>query len=201
VPELNDSAENHESVIYDFDPNNLPAEFLQAIGLTIATASQTEHVMRDFIGALLTIDNADTLALCTHLSAPLKDDIIRALAELKAPRASEVDAIDDMMDRIRDAMAKRNSIAHNAFAQHPKDGAILAMKETARGSLQVDLAPITAGELRAVAKEIYDAGMALQEFMMTRGLGPRFRTEPLREPLNRKQKARRKRQTDFGDRY
>ena len=38
------------AIIYDFDPNNLPDEYLNAIGLVMASASQTDSIMRDFLG-------------------------------------------------------------------------------------------------------------------------------------------------------
>jgi len=189
------------TIIYDFDPNNLPDEYLKAIGLVVASASQTDSIMRDFIGALLKIDNAETIALGAHMSVPLKDDIIRSLTELNAPTASEVDEIDDLLDEIREAFVKRNAFAHNAFARHPGTGEILVMSEKARGSLEVELAPISVDEIRKVASRVYEAGMNLMEFMASRGIGPSFREGPLREPLKRKKKAREQRRDKFGHRY
>ena len=82
-------AQDRTFVIYDFNPNNLPAEFLLAVGLVITCASQTEEIMPEFMGALLRADNVETIALGVHMSAPMQDDIIRAVAELNAPSASE----------------------------------------------------------------------------------------------------------------
>ena len=189
------------SIIYDFDPNNLPKEYLEAIGLVIACASQTDVVMRDFVGALLKIDNAETVALGTHMSVPMKDDIIRSLTELNAPSASEVDEIDDLLDEIRDAFVMRNAIAHNGFAIHPESGEVLVMSEKARGSLQVELSPITVDQIRLGASRIYDAGMNLMTFMASRGIGPSFRETPIREALKRKKKARAERRDRYGARY
>ncbi len=188
-------------VIYDFDPNNLPADYLAAIGLVIASASQTDHVLRDFIGSYLGIDLAETIALGAHMSTPMKDDIIRALIELNAPHASEVDELDDVLDRIKEATARRNAVAHNAFARHPETGQIFSMRERARGSLQVDFTPIDAAELNEIANEVYAAGMALQEFMTVRGISPREREKPIHEALNRKNKAREERREKYGEKY
>lgn len=196
------SAEISEKfVVYDFDPNNLPVEYLAAIGLVISCASQTEHIVRDFIGARLGIDNAETIALGAHMSMPMKNDIVRSLVELNAPHASEVDEVDDILDRIQEAMSRRNAVAHNDFAIHPDTGEIFSMREKARGSLQVELKPIPLNELQEIAGEVYQAGMALQNYMMTRRMGPRFREGPIREPLNRKKAERVKRREQLGDRY
>ena len=196
-----DATDAEEHVVYDFNPNSLPDDYLKAIGLVITSGSQTDHIMRDFIGCLLGIDNAETIALGAHMSMPMKDDIIRAIIELNAPSASEVDVLDDILDTIRDAMALRNAIAHNAFAIHPATKEIYSMREKARGSLQVDFTEIKVDEVFAVADSVYKAGMALQDFMISRHMGPIFRKKPLREPLNRKKKARADRREKYGEKY
>lgn len=188
-------------IIYDFDPNNLPPEYLAAIGLVVASASQTDQVMRDFIGSYLGVDIAESLALGAHMSTPMKDDIIRALVELNAPSACDVDDLDDILDRVREATARRNAVVHNAFAVHPETGQVFSLRERARGSLQVDMTPIKVSELNSIAAEVYAAGMALMDYMIARGIGPRERDRPLREPLNRGRKARQARRDEHGAKY
>ena len=179
-----------ELVVYDFDPRNLPPEYLQAIGLVVAASAQTESTMQDFIGALLGIDNIDTLAVTTHMAAPLKDHVARTLAELKAPHLKDLDEIDDLLDAVNGAIEKRNIVAHNAFAIHPETKEIFSHRLKARGSLQLDFRPIAVEEIKDTAAQVYDAGMNLMNFMMTKGLGSNFRTTPLREPITRSKKAR-----------
>lgn len=183
---------SEREVVYDFDPRNLPAEYLQAIGLVAAASSQTESIMSDFIGALLGIDNVDVLAFATHMANPLKDHIARALIELKTNKSAIVDTVDDLLDTIRDAFDKRNTLVHNPLIQHP-DGKILSYRLKARGSLQLELTPISVEEIQENATLIYESGVALLQFMLVLGLEPRQRTAPLMEPLNRKTKARAKR--------
>lgn len=182
-----------EFIEYDFDPNNLPDEYLRAIGLTIACASQTESILQNFIGGVLKIDLIETRALTAHMSMPLKDDIARALAELSAPNMVELDAIDDVLDRVWDAMQKRNALAHNALIRHPDTGQVLSWREQARGSFRGTLTPISAKEIENDAALVYQAGMDLQEFMMRRGIAPHDRNAPLRAPLKRSKEARAKR--------
>jgi hypothetical protein len=183
--------------IFDFDPRNAPADVLQAIGLVAMAAAQTESVMQHLIGSLLGIDNIQTLALTAHMAAPLKDHVSR---ELDAPNLTELDKLDTLLDNVETAFAKRNAVVHNSLAMHP-NGTVLSLRETARGSLQVKLTPLSVSELREDAAFIYEAGMALQRFMIARGLSPVERTRPVRAPPNRKQKARESRRTlGVGDR-
>jgi hypothetical protein len=187
--------------IFDFDPSNLPDEYLKAIGLIVVSATETEAVMRDFIGALLGIDNIASLAICTPMPFRLKDDIIRTLNELKAPSDSELDKLDDILDRIAEAIQSRNAIAHSSFPIHPETRQVHRFKEKARGRLSADWVEVSPEELHSIAKEIHEAGLALQSFMAERELGPHHREEPLRKPISRKKKARETRRAKFGERY
>ena len=180
-------------VIYDFNPRNLPDDYLRAVGLVAMASAQTENVLSDFIGAVIGSDNIETMALTTHMSFPLKDNIIRSLIELNAATAEVVDNLDDILDSIGEAITKRNAIIHNPLIRHPETGEILSHRMKSRGSLQLALKPITVEEIQEDATLIYKAGMALQSFMMLYGLSPRTRKAQLREPLDRSKKARAKR--------
>ncbi|MEO5707597.1 MAG: hypothetical protein ABIT10_10600 [Alteraurantiacibacter sp.] len=188
-------------VIYDFDPFHLPPEYLQAVGLVVAASSQTESVMRELIGALLNIDNVEAIALCAHMTAPLKDHVARTLIELNAPGASEVDELDDLLDAVEGALTKRNTVVHNSFLIDPGTQQVMSWREKARGSLQTALVPVTVEEIQQDAALINKAGLDVIEFMMRHGLGPRFRKGPLREVLDRKKKARAERRARFGAKY
>jgi hypothetical protein len=181
------------AVIYDFDPNNLPPDYLQAIGLVAMAAAQTESLIGDFIGTLLGIDGIETLALTTHMNGPLKDHVVRALAELNAVSIEIIDQIDDLMDAIGDAMSRRNIIVHNPLIIHPDTGEILSHRLKARGSLQLELRPISVEEIKQDAGLIYEVGMDLVAFMMFYNLAPKNRPLPPRMPFDRSKKARAKR--------
>lgn len=186
-------------VIYDFDPRNLPAEYLSAIGLMVAASAQTEGTVRDVVGALLGIDNADTPALTTHINAPTLDHIVRALVELHAPSADDVDALDDLMDEIAEAWKLRNIVVHNPLCVHPETKEVLSFRLKARGSLRLELVPVKAEDITAGALRVHDAGLRLMTYMMERGIGPRPREQPLRETLDRSKKARTARRAGNGD--
>lgn len=178
------------AIVYDFDPRNAPPEFLRAIGLVAAASAQTEHILQDLIGALLNIDNVQSVALAAHMSFPLKESVIRTLAELEAPDIPEVDAIDELLDAVKAALDKRNIIVHNALAMHPTNGEVYSYREKARGSLQAELKIITVEEIEKDATAIYEVGMDIMRFMMSRGIGARTRTTPTREPIKRGKGAR-----------
>jgi hypothetical protein len=178
------------SVIYDFDPNNLPAEFLQAIGLVTAASAQTESIVQKFIGGLLGIDEIETIALTTHMSAPQKDQVARALIELNGTSAAIVDHVDDLLDAIADAAERRNVLVHNSFARHPETGEVFSIRFKARGSLQVSLQPIDIEQIKKDAAFIYKVGIDLMRFIAAFDVRPADRTRTIHAPLDRRKKAR-----------
>lgn len=188
-------------VIYDFDPTKIPDDILKGIGLVIVSATETEAIMQICIGALLGVDNVDSVAICAQMPFRLKDDVIRTLNELKAPSASELDKLDDILDRIASAMNIRNAIAHSSFPIDPETKKVYRFKEKARGALTADLVEVNQAELTSIATEVHESGLALQSFMISRGLYSRERQAPLKEPISRRKGAREGRRTKFGDDY
>lgn len=185
-------------MIYDFDPRNLPPEYLRAVGLVAMASAQTESIMQDFIGALVGADNIETMALTTHMAGPLKDHVARAMIELNASAAAVVDDVDDLFDAIEGALGKRNTIVHNPLIRNPETGEILSHRFKARGSLQLELRPITVAEIEEDAALIYEAGVSLMQYMILRGIAPAIRQRPLRVPLDRSKKARAERRNPSG---
>ena len=181
------------SVVYDFDPHNLPAGYLEAVGLVVAASAQTEDSMSDLIGGLLGIDNMDTAAVATHMSFPLKSQVIRALAELKTNQTSFIDELDDLLDTVKDAMDKRNVLVHNPLLRNPDTNEVFSWRLKARGSLQLDLKPITVDEIKQDAALIYEVGLSILTFMESCGIPHTYRQTPLMMPLDRGKKARAKR--------
>jgi hypothetical protein len=188
--ETTSEEDTSELTIYDFDPNNVPPEYLQAVGLVAMASASTESAMSDVIGGLCGLDNIEALALSTHMSVPLKDHVARALIELNAGSIEILDQVDDLLDDVTDAMDRRNAIIHNELITDPKTGQILSHRLKARGSVQLELRPISVEEIKEDARLIYEAGLNLIAFMGMLGIHPRERKIPLREPVKRSQKAR-----------
>lgn len=178
------------SVIYDFDPHNLPPKLLHAIGLVTAASAQTEHVVQEFIGALLGIDAIEAIALTTHMAGPLKDQVARSLIELNATNSDIVDHVDELLDAIKAASDKRNVVVHNALARHPDTGEVFSVRYQSRGSLQLSMQRIDIEEIEKDAALIYKVGMDLMRFMLAFNLNPAPRTRIIHAPLDRRKKAR-----------
>lgn len=187
------------AVIYDFDPHKLPKEYLEAIGLMVAAASQTEDIVGQFIGGLLGIDNLQSVALTTHMSGPIRDHIARALAEIEAPTEDVVHEIDEILDSINVAMEKRNTLVHNALGRHPVTNEVVSLRIKARGSLQAQLTPISVEGIREDATLLCNAGLKLMWFMSRRSVRPTIRNTPKRAPLKRGKKARAERRNNGVD--
>ncbi len=179
--------------IYDFDPRNIPDNLLRAIGLMAMASAQTEAIVGQFIAAVLHLDEVEAIALTAHMSAPLKDQICRAVAELNAPSVDAIDELDDILDEIKTACEARNIVVHNSMTRDPETNEIFSYRSSARGSVMVSLQPVSVTEIEKDAGRIYEAGMALMTYMIKRRLAPQDRTKPIREPLNRKQTARKQR--------
>ena len=180
-------------IIYDFNPNNLPPEYLQAIGLITAVSAQTESILQEFIGALLKIDNIQNTALTTHMTIPLMINIIKTLAEIEARSVKEIDKIDELIETAGDAIGKRNTIVHNALIRNTETGEVLVRRLSARGSIKQELRTITVMEIEQDAAAIYNAGEAIIDFMTTKGLEPIMRTKPFNTAVKRGIKERSKR--------
>ena len=185
-----------DQITYDYDPRNIPSEYLEAIGLMATATAQTENVLQQFIGGLLGIDMIQSIALTTHLSFPLKDNIIRTLAEIDAPKVDELDKIDSLLDRAKNAIDKRNIALHNSLAVNPVTNDVFSYRQTARGKLAVSLQKISADEIKEEAIEIYSVGLDIFSFMMSRGLLPKDRNKPLSPSVKRGPKARKERENN-----
>lgn len=161
-------------VIYDFDPNNLPPEYLQAIGLVTACSAQTENAVQTLIGACLGVDEEYRIAVTAHMPLPLLDSVARAVAEIRLDSLDALDELDSLLDAVKTKMDGRNAFVHQAWAIHPETNAVHLVRQTARGSVQVELRPVSVEEIKASAIAVYEAGLDLVRFMILNGLEPTF---------------------------
>jgi hypothetical protein len=128
------------SIVFDYDPFNLPQDILLAIGLVSACSAQTESVIQMGIGGCLGIDSDYSLAVTTHMNAPLRDHVLRAAAELRIDDLDDLDELDRLLNEIGVGFAKRNNYLHNGLCQHPTNGRVYLASIVARGSLDASLA-------------------------------------------------------------
>src|SRR5262245_25346937 len=98
--------------VYDYDPRNLPPDILAAIGLVTAASAQTEAIVEMAIGGCLGISVEYNTAVTTHMNAPLRDNVLRAAAEIKIDNLDDLDTLDEILDQIKVAFQRRNDYVH-----------------------------------------------------------------------------------------
>jgi hypothetical protein len=179
--------------VYDFDPRNLPQELLAAIGLAIASGSQTEAVMAMTIGGCLGIDSELNMAVTTHMTLPLKFSVLRSTAEIKINDLDALDRLDTLLEAVDQALNKRHTLAHSSFCRDEETGKTFRVKASARTRVEGDLVPVSTRAIKAEAAFIYKAGMDLMMFAMEHGLMPHH---PPPRPRGHKTKAARKKRRE-----
>lgn len=180
----------HSTKVFDFDPNNLPQEVLEAIGLAIACGAQTEDILSAAIGGCLGVDAEYMMAVTTHMTQPLKFSVLRSVAEIRIDDLNDLDELDRLLDSLDKAMRKRHEIAHTSWCRDPDTDELFRIKQVARTRLEADRIPITVESIRRDAEAIYAAGLELMTFLVDRNLYPSLPTAP--RPRFHKSKAQRK---------
>jgi hypothetical protein len=176
---------------YDFDPRNLPQALLTAIGLMTASAAQTEGIVEWAIAGCLGVDAEFGMAVTTHMNAPLRDSVLRSVAEIRIDDLDALDELDNLLEEINQAYVKRNAVVHHTWCRDPETGAIFTVKETARTRVESDLLPMSVDQVKSDALFVYDAGMKLMGFLMTHELAPA--SPPVRPRGHKSKVARKKR--------
>jgi hypothetical protein len=174
---------------YDFNPNTLPRDLLEAIGLMTATAAATEYTVEEAIAGCLGVDFEYGKAVTTHMAMPLRFSALRAAAEIRIDDLDALDELDELLIQIEDAFTRRNAIVHHSWCRDPMTDATFIVKETARVRVQSDLIPMSVDQVKADALFMYEADLALNRFLMAHGLLPSF--PPLTRTRGHKSKAAR----------
>lgn len=159
---------------YDFNPNTLPRELLEAIGLMTASAAQTEHTIQEAIAGCLGVDIEYGQAVTAHMAMPLRFSALRSAAEIRIDDLDDLDALDVLIDRLENAFERRNMIVHHSWCRNPMTDEVFLVKETARRRVETDLIPMTIDAVKEDAALMYGVGMDLQSFLSARDLLPPF---------------------------
>jgi hypothetical protein len=184
----------NSSKVYDFDPRNLPQDVLAAIGLVTSCSALTEDVVQQGIGGCLGVDFEYSAGITTHMAAPLRDHVPRAVAEIKIDNLDDLDELDRLLDQINAAFSKRNVYVHDAWCRDPDTGKCFTTKTTARGRLEMDLIPMPINQIKEDATFIYNAAMELYTFLLDRNLVPSMPTGS--RPRGHKSRAARKKRRE-----
>lgn len=178
----------------DFNPYSLPPDFLRAIGLVSAATGQTENILEELIAGCLGIDFEYGMAVTTHMAMPQRFSALRAVAKIRIDDLDALDELDDILDRIGKAFDQRNGVVHHQWSIEPKTGRVYVVKETARVRVQTDVIEMSAKAVEAIAKEVYEAGMALFLFTKKYKLFPA--PHPGFRPRYHKSRAERKKRRE-----
>ena len=149
-------------VLFDFDPRSLPAEYLQAIGLVIASAVQTESIVEDAIAGVFGLLTVKARILTNNMSMQVRSATLRTGAQERWGDGIEYDALDEALARVEKAIGERNRIAHMTWQIDP-EGRVYASKIRARDKLKVHFEQVPVENIQAIAAEIYDAGIQLMK--------------------------------------
>lgn len=184
------------TILYDYDPNYLPPEYLRAIGLLVTASAQTEEVLKMLLGRLLGADNIQSRAFTAHLNIPTIINAIKTLSGLDAPSVKVLDDLDDLLDKTQSLFEERNSIVHNPFGTDPTSKTVVNVRISAKGTLKAEHKSIELSEIERIAAQMYEVGMKIVEFMISVGLEPIKRNKPIKAPISRDKKARTQRRSN-----
>ncbi|WP_349363062.1 MAG: hypothetical protein ABL307_12550 [Roseitalea porphyridii] len=157
---------------FDFDPRKLPKPYLEAIGLACACYAQTEDNVQMAISGILGVDGETGWALSTHMTAPLRESVLKSLTDIKFDNLDDIEEFDRLMADVSEAATRRNRLAHNLWAVDEETGDVYQVSTQARKRVAVDVKPISLKAIRADAAFIYDAGIELLRFLMAKNLLP-----------------------------
>jgi hypothetical protein len=170
--------------VHDFDPRNIPADMLQAI----TCASFAEAIIDQALAGIMKTDVEVGSAIRAHMAMPLKFGILRSTAEIVVDNFDDLDELDEILEELQAALAKRNVYAHDQIGIAKAQ--IFAVSTKARAGLEVDINPVTPAQVEQEGIRIYNAGIALFQFIGLRGLFAS--SPPPRIPRQQKTKAVRK---------
>lgn len=177
----------------DFDPRNLPQEYLAAIGLLSAAASSTDSIIEYAIAGLLDLDAEQGWAVTAHMPAPLRMSVLRSAAEIAIDYDKALDELDVHLDQIKAATDARNQMIHGSWCVRPSNGQVMFVKQEARTHVEVQLRAVAVDEIERKALTLYEVGMNLMRFCIALGIDPKLprqRDRGVNTPKARK--ARRK---------
>ena len=103
----------------ELNPESQP-NLLEMVGVVASTWSIVEVVIQGAIWILARLPNADTgRAITTHMSHPMRLDILMSLAHLSDMPTEKIRALDALCNRLRRELApRRNEVVHGLWGDH-----------------------------------------------------------------------------------
>ena len=177
----------------DFEPANLPQDYLAAIGLMSAAASHTDSIIEMAIAGMLGLDGEQGWAVTAHMSAPLRTSVLRSAAEIALTDERALNELDVHIQAIKKATENRNAMVHGSWCYRESDNAVLLVQQEARTHVSVTSRPVTVAEIKHKALALHEVGLNLMRFLLAVDklpALPRDRARGVNTPSARK--ARRK---------
>jgi len=177
----------------DFEPANLPREYLAAIGLMSAAASHTDSIVEMAIAGVLGVDGEQGWAVTSHMPAPLRTSVLKSAAEIVMTDEAALNRLDDILDAIKSAVEERNGMVHGSWCRRPSDNAVFLVRQEARTSVKISSIPVTVDQIELKALALYNAGIGLMEFILDMDIMPaypRTRNRTINTPSARKRRRK-----------
>lgn len=152
--------------LLDFEPGNLPADHLTAIGLMSASASHTDSIIEMAIAGMLGLDGEQGWAVTAHMSAPLRESALKSAAEIALQDERALNELDDILKAIKAAATDRNDMVHGSWAYRKSDKTVLLVQQEARTHVSVTSRPVAVDEIKLKAMALYEAGINLIRFLI-----------------------------------
>jgi hypothetical protein len=124
----------------------------------------------------------------THMTMPLRFDVLRSAAELRIDDLDALNALGALLDRLKKAFDKRHA------GRDPETDNVVMVKEKARQRVEIEAVPMSADQVNSDALLIYSAGIELYEFLKAHRLLPPFPSAP--RPRWHKSKEERKKRRE-----
>lgn len=156
----------------DFNPNNLPKDILEALGLITACSAHSDYVIESGIAGCLGVNIEYGSAVTTHMTTPHRKDVFLAAAELRIDDVNILIQLEDILNELVEALKVRNDYVHNSTARTKSTNETFMVRSEARGSVNVSLLPLSVEVIRRDAQRIYKAGISLYGLLSQLGLLP-----------------------------
>lgn len=150
--------------------DDMPPEYLKAIGDVVVRWNHLEQLLNNILGGLLANDPNDIRAkiVFAHMAFPQKLDIMASIAEeyLKNPANSFLEMYKPAMPLLRQAQVDRNLVIHSMWGFF--DGQVMRSLMTARGRFKFTWQPASIKEIQKASKSIDAARGSLRELLPER---------------------------------
>jgi hypothetical protein len=146
----------------------VPDEYLTAIGRVCVQWGALEGMIEISIIKLANLDLYDprALILTSHLSVPLRLDILKSLVQELRINYPQLSRFDEIAPRLAQAQSARNRIIHGRWSLHPETGEVTVSRATARGTLKTKIEPVSLSDLEKIAKNIEAVSIDLYQMIV-----------------------------------